>query len=114
MADIVAKLNYYRVSPRKIRLVADLIKGKNVNEALHHLNFSVKKSSGAVVKLLESAISNAKNNFKVKDLENLYIKKISVDQGPVLKRYMPRARGSASPIKKRTSHITIVLTEKHV
>lgn len=112
MADITAKLNYFRTSPRKVRLVADLVRGKNLTQALSQLQFTEKKSAGAISKLIKSAISNAKHNFKINDREKLYIKKITVDEGPTLKRFMPRARGSASPIRKRTSHITVVLSEK--
>ena len=105
---VVAKLNYLRIAPRKVRLVADLIRGKSVEQAQSILNFAVKKSSTPLQKLLKSAISNAKHNFQL-DESNLYISKITVDEGPKLKRWMPRARGSAAEIQKKTSHITIVL-----
>lgn len=110
--EITAKLNYYKTAARKVRLVADLIRGKKIEPAMNQLKFCPKKTAFPLIKLLKSAISNAKNNFKIKDSENLYIKKITVDEGPTLKRHMPRARGVASPIKKRTSHITIVLDKK--
>lgn len=110
--EIIAKLNYYRMAPRKVRLVAGLIRGKKVNEVLAQLAFVGKRSAPDMAKLLKSAISNAKNNFKIKDEQNLYIKKITVDEGPTLKRYMPRARGRAAMIRKRTSHITVVLESK--
>ncbi|MBI4692124.1 MAG: 50S ribosomal protein L22 [Candidatus Terrybacteria bacterium] len=112
MTEITAKLNYYRTASRKVRLVADLIRGKKIETAMNQLRFSSKKTAPVLIKLLKSAVSNAKNNFKIKDPENLYVKKITVDEGPVLKRHIPRARGMASPIKKRTSHITIVLDKK--
>ena len=109
--EITAKLNYHRMTPRKIRLVADLVRGKQVKEALNQLKFSQKKAASIIAKLLRSAINNAKNNLKIKDKENLYIKKITVDEGPTLKRSMPRAFGRASMIRKRTSHIKIILDE---
>lgn len=110
--EITAKLNYYRMSPRKVRLAAGLIRGKKVKEVLVQLAFTSKRSAPDMAKLLKSAISNAKNNFKIKDEQNLYIKKIKVDEGPTLKRYMPRARGRAAMIRKRTSHVTVVLCQK--
>jgi large subunit ribosomal protein L22 len=109
--EITAKLNYYRMTPRKIRLVADLIRNKKAKEAVSQLKFSRKKAALIIAKLLKSAISNAKNNLKIKDEENLYVKKITVDEGPTLKRSMPRAFGRASMIRKRTSHIKIILDE---
>lgn len=110
--EITAKLKYYRTAPRKVRLAADLIRGKSVKDAVAQMIFSKKKSSEAIAKLLKSAISNAKHNANVKNDDKLYIKKITVDEGPVLKRYMPRARGISNLIRKRTSHITVVLEEK--
>lgn len=110
--DITAKLNYFRTAPRKVRLVADLIRGKKIETVMNQLKFCPKKTASPLIKLLKSAISNAKNNFKIKDSENLYVKKITVDEGPTLKRHMPRARGVASPIRKRTSHITLILDKK--
>lgn len=109
--EIAAKLNYCRMAPRKIRLVADLVRGKKVKEVLSQLKFFPKKAAPIIAKLLKSAISNAKNNPKIKDKENLYVKKITVDEGPTLKRSMPRAFGRASMIRKRTSHIKIILDE---
>ena len=111
MKEIKAKLNYLRTAPRKARVVADLIKGKNAKLALTRLSFLSKKASSPIAKLLLSAIGNAKNNFKIAE-ENLIIKSITVDPGPVLKRSRPRSRGMANQIKKRTSHITIVLEEQ--
>lgn len=113
MTEVKAKLNYYRVAPRKVRLVADLIRGKSVKEALSQLVFLRKKSAPEISKLLKSAINNAKNNFKI-DAENqdIYIKRITVDEGPALKRYNPKWRGSADPFKRRSSHIIVVLEER--
>jgi large subunit ribosomal protein L22 len=110
--DIKAKLRHVRVPPRKASLVADLIRGKNVNEAVSILSFTRKKSAGLFQGLLKSAIANAEENHKVVDIDDLYIKTVLVDCGTVWKRQMPRARGMATPIRKRTSHLTIVLNEK--
>lgn len=108
---IIARLRYLRIAPRKVRLVADLIRGKPVREAETILRFQIKRGAEPVRKLLQSALANAKNNFKISE-ENLFISKITVDEGPKLKRWRPRARGRASPIQKKTSHITLVLEEK--
>ncbi len=105
-----AKLNYLRIAPRKVRLVADSIRGRKVNEAEYRLRFTPKRASGPVSKLLNSAIANAEHNFDLKK-DNLYISEIRVDEGPTLKRWRPRARGAANQIQKKTSHITIVLEE---
>ena len=112
MKEITAKLSNFRTSPRKVRVVSDLIKGKKVKDAIVHLEFLAKKSAGPIVKLLKSAISNARNDFKVADENNLTVKTIVVNSGPVLKRSRPRSRGMANQILKRTSHITVVLGEK--
>ena len=108
--EVKASLNYLRIAPRKVRLVADLIRGKKVEEAQNILNFIVKKANQPLIKLLRSAVANAKNNFQL-DESNLYISKLTVDEGPKLKRWRPRARGSAAEIQKKTSHITLVLDE---
>lgn len=108
--EVKAQLNNLRIAPRKVRLVADAIRNKTANEAEAILNFTVKKSSPAMLKLLNSAVSNAKNNFQL-DKNNLYISKITVDEGVKLKRWMPRARGRASEIMKRSSHICLILKE---
>lgn len=108
--EVTAKLRYLRIAPRKVRLVADLIRGKNVEEATHILNFVRKRAAKPILKLLNSAIANATHNFQLKK-ENLYIAKITVDEGPKLKRWRPRARGIAYEIQKKTSHVTLVLAE---
>lgn len=108
--EITAKLNYLRMAPRKVRLVASLIRGKTVLEAERQLKFSTKRAGTALFKLLASAIANASHNFSLQK-ENLKISKIVVDGGPPLKRIRPRAFGKAFPIRKRTSHITMVLSE---
>lgn len=106
----LAKLNYLRIAPRKTRLVAHLIKGLPVNEAEAQLLINPKRPSVAILKLLRSAVANAKNNQKLNP-ENLFVKEIRIDGGPMLKRFMPRAMGRASGIEKKTSHIMIVLGE---
>lgn len=103
-----AFLKNNRQSPRKVRLVADLIKGKTVSEALVQLEFTPKKASETLRKLLESALANAKNTYGA-EKDRLIVKEVRVDKGIVLKRSMPRARGSAKPIKKRSSNISLVL-----
>jgi len=105
---VTAKLRYLRIAPRKVRLVADLVRGKSIEEAQTILNFTTKKTAPILIKLLKQAIANAKNSFQM-DESNLYISKILVDEGPKLKRWMPRARGQAYEIHKRTSHITLFL-----
>ena len=110
-AKAIAK--YVRISPRKVKIVADLIRNKDVDEALAIVKFTPKASSKIIEKLLKSAIANAENNHGMKH-ENLYIAEIYANQGPTLKRIRPAAKGSAVRIRKRTSHITIVLKEKEV
>lgn len=107
---VTAKLRYLRIAPRKVRLVADLIRRKSVGEAQSILNFTTKKAAPVLLKLLKQAIANAKANFQLEE-KNLYISKILVDEGPKYKRWMPRARGIASPIQKKTSHLTLILDE---
>jgi len=106
-----AILKNYRQAPRKVRLVADLLKGKKVDAAKLELSFLSKRAAKPLMELLDSAIANAKNNFQT-DKENLIVKNIRVDKGIVLKRFTPRARGSASRINKRTSHVVLTLEEK--
>ncbi len=109
--NITAKLNDYRQSPRKVRLVSDLICGKSAIEASDTLSLTVKRASDPLFNLLKSAIANAKENFKI-EAKDLIIKSISVDNGAILYRRMPRARGVAYPIRKRVSHISLVLSVK--
>ena len=104
-------LKYTRISSRKVKIVADLIRGKDVDEALAIVKFTPKASSEIIEKLLKSAIANAENNHNMKH-ENLYIAEIYANQGPTLKRIRPAAKGSAVRIRKRTSHLTIVLKER--
>lgn len=106
-----AKVTGVRVTPRKVRLVIDLVRGKKVSDALGILANVNKSATPVVVKLIKSAAANAVNNHKM-DESKLYIDTIYANEGPRLKRYMPRAKGSASSIIKRTSHITVVVKEK--
>lgn len=108
--EIKVQLNNLRTAPRKVRQVADLIRNKKADEAQSLLEFTVNKSSGPLLKLLNSALASAQNDFKLKE-SNFYISKITVDEGPKLKRSHPMSRGRAYPILKRTSHIQLVLTE---
>jgi len=110
--EIKAKLKHTHSTPRKARLVADLIRGRNVNEAMNILAFTPKKAAQTIQKLLKSAIANAEENHQVLDVDDLYVKSIQVDKGVVWKRHTPRARGMATPVLKRMSHITIILDEK--
>ena len=106
-----AKLNFLRVSPRKARLVADLVRGRDVEEACNILQFTNKKSAPQVLKLLRSAQENARNTTDL-DAESLFVKEIYVDKGITMKRWLPRAMGRATPLLKRTSKITVVLDER--
>jgi len=103
-----AVARHIRVSPRKAKIVVDLIRGKRVDDALAILMFTPKSASPVLIKLLNSAIANAENNLEM-DRESLYIAEAYADQGPTLKRYWARSHGRADTIKKRTSHLTIVL-----
>ncbi len=107
---VKAKANYIKMSPRKVRLVATAIRGMQIGKALDQLAFTQKNAVLPISKLLHSAIANAENNFEL-DKNNLFVEEITVNEGPTLKRFMPRARGRATPVRKRTSHIGIVLGE---
>jgi large subunit ribosomal protein L22 len=109
--EVKAKLKFVRVTPRKAQLVADLVRGRGSEEALNILTFTKKAAAKIIVKLLKSAIANATQKKNI-DIDRLYIKMITVDQGPTMKRFQPRALGRATTIRKRTSHINIVLDEK--
>ncbi len=106
-----AKLKSVRLSPQKTRLVVDMVRGKAVQEALNILKFSPQRPADVVAKLVRSAVANAEQKG-VSDVDRLFVKAVFVDQGPVLKRFMPRAQGRATKIRKPTSHITVVLDEK--
>lgn len=109
MKTQTAQLNYLKIAPRKVRSVADMIKGLSVNEAEAQLLMHPRRSSEPLLKLLRSAISNSKQ--KEMKIDKLFIKEIRVNQGPVAKRFMPRAQGRAAMIQKKTSHIVLVLGE---
>jgi len=106
-----AVANTVRIAPRKVRLVVDLIRGKQVGEAVAILNHTPRSASPVIEKVLKSAVANAEHNYDM-DINNLIITEAYVNEGPTLKRFRPRAQGRASAINKRTSHITIVVSEK--
>ncbi|EFM11485.1 MULTISPECIES: 50S ribosomal protein L22 [Paenibacillus] len=111
MAQAKAHANFVRIAPRKAQLVVDLIRGKKVGEAIAILRHTPKSASPIVEKLLNSAIANAEHNYQL-DVNKLVIEQVFVNQGPTLKRFRPRAMGRASRINKRTSHITLIVSEK--
>ncbi len=110
--EVSAKLKYSRIAPRKSRLVVNVVRGMAVESALDQLKSMNLKAAGLILKLLKSAIANAENNFSLQR-SNLFIKAITVGEGPILYRWMPKAMGRATPIRKKTSHIEIVLAEKN-
>jgi large subunit ribosomal protein L22 len=105
-----ATAKYVRISPRKARIVADIIKGKPVEDALNILKYTPKKAARIINKVLNSALANAEQNYSL-DVDNLYVKQVRVDGGPSWKRIQPRAMGRAYRILKRTSHITVIVDE---
>ena len=109
MKEVTAKLKTYRQSPRKVRIVAKAIRGKRVSDALAMLSFTAKRSADPLHKLISSAVANAKD-LSI-PVENLVIKELKVDEGAILYRRRPRSRGMANPIRKRTSHVTVILTD---
>lgn len=109
--EVKADLKYVRVGSQKARLVADAIRGKNVNDAIRILAFMPKKTAVFMKKLVESAVANAEQK-KVIDVDNLFVKTVLVDEGPDLKRFRPRAQGRAFMVRKKTSHISLVLDER--
>ncbi len=108
-AKAVAK--HIRISPRKIKPIADMVRGKNANEAVAILKFTPRKGAGLLKKVIESAMANAENNHGM-DLESLYIAEVYANQGPTMKRWKAGSMGRANPILRRTSHIGVVLKEK--
>lgn len=110
--EVKARAKFIRTSPRKARMVTDLVKGRGVGEALNILAFTKRAPAKIISKLLKSAIANA-DQMKNIDVDTLFIKQISVDQGPTMKRYRPRAMGRATMIRRRMSHITVVLEESY-
>lgn len=111
-AEARAIARYVRMTPRKLRLVVDLVRGKQVKDALEILKFVPKYGAKVVEKVIHSAVANAENEPYKMDSESLYISAATVDQGPVLKRFIPRAQGRASAVRKRMSHVTIKLRER--
>lgn len=109
--EVKAKACFVRMAPRKLRLVIDEIRGKNTAEARSILKFCGKRAAVPLIKVLDSAIANAENNYRM-NVDSLYICKAFIDQGPTIKRWLPRAMGRASMIHKKTSHITIVVRER--
>ncbi len=109
--EVKAKLRNIRVGSQKARLVIDMVRGKDVNEAIRILTFLPQKPAVFVKKLIESAVANA-DQKKVIDVDNLYVKHISVDMGPSLRRFRPRAQGRATPVLKKSSHINLILDER--
>ena len=110
--EVKSSLNNLRTAPRKVRLVADLVRNKNIQNAKSLLEVTPNKSSDVILKLLNSALASAVNNFKLEE-SDLYISKITVDEGPKLKRWHPMSRGRAYPILKRTSNITLILNQRN-
>lgn len=111
--ESTAILRFARVSPQKARLVADLVRGQDAGTALEILTFLPKKTAPMIKRLIESAVANAEHEAQRKnrelDIDDLYVKTIHVDQGAMLRRFRPRAQGRATPIQKKTAHITVVL-----
>ena len=110
--EVKAILNRTQTAPQKARLVARLIYGKNVNDAMNILQLTRKKAARIIQKVLKSALANAEENHKVLDVDDMFVKRITVDQGVVMQRPMPRARGSSDTIRKRSSKNCLVLSEK--
>ncbi|ATF09837.1 50S ribosomal protein L22 [Candidatus Enterovibrio altilux] len=108
--EAIAKHRFAHISPQKARLVADQVRGKNIEQALKLLKFSNKKAAELIKKILESAIANAEHNEDA-DIDDLNVTKIFVDEGPIMKRMVPRAKGRADRIWKRSSHITVIVAD---
>jgi len=108
--EVRAVARFVRISPRKIRLVMDQVRGKKVEEALNLLSFSPQKGAFLLRKLINSAVANAEGNSGL-DVDTLHIKRVFADEGPTLKRFRPRAMGRATRVRKRTSHLTVILDE---
>jgi len=110
--DVNAKLSFVRIAPRKLSIVADQLRGKGINDALNYLRFSPRKRTAyALSTLLKSAVANADQKGTI-DVDNLYVKTLLVGKGSTIKRFRPRAKGSASPINKETSHVKVTLAER--
>ena len=111
MAEVKVKARYARIAPRKLRLVADLVRGNMVGDAINTLKFTNKRGAKVIYKAIMSGVANAGTRSSI-DVDKLYVKQIFVDEGPVMKRFMPRAQGRATLIRKKMSHLNIVLDEK--
>jgi large subunit ribosomal protein L22 len=109
MPQSTAKLRHLRIAPRKVRVVADLVRGQPVGKALNVLAFTTKAAARPLAKLLRSALANAEHAQKDLDVDTIVVASVTVDQGPTLRRYMPRAMGRATRINKKTSHVEIIL-----
>lgn len=109
--EVKATAKYLRISPSKARLVARLVKGKKVDQALAILAFTNKKFARMLTKVIRSALANAEHNTGL-DVDKLWVKNVLVDQGPMWKRWIPRAMGRATMVRKRTSHVTVILEER--
>ncbi len=109
--QVQAKLRHFRMAPRKARLVTDMIKGMDIEKAINTLQVTNKKCAPVIRKLVESAVANADQRGDM-DVDALYISRAFVNEGPTMKRFQPRAMGRATPIRKRTSHITVVLEDE--
>jgi large subunit ribosomal protein L22 len=111
--EATAKLRYLRIAPRKVRAVVDAVRGRKVEDALNALRFIPRSSAVPVAKLLRSAVANAEQKSKGSvDVDDLVVKKIHVDQGPTMRRFLARAMGRATRINKKTSHVTVVLSDR--
>ncbi|MFH1875006.1 MAG: 50S ribosomal protein L22 [Pseudomonadota bacterium] len=108
---VVAKAKYIRITPRKMRVVANQIRGKGVQGAIDYLNFCKRSAATPILKVVKSALANAEQKGGI-DVDNLYVKTILIDEGPTMRRWLPRARGMATKILKRSSHVSIELEEK--
>lgn len=106
-----AKIKMIRMTPRKMRVVANEVRGKNVGEAIGFLTFCKRRAARPILKLIKSAVANADHKGGI-DVDNLFVKELLVDSGPTMKRWMPRARGMATPILKKTSRVSVMLEEK--
>lgn len=109
--EITVKTRHIRISPRKLRLVSDLIRGEMVSNAMNTLKFTTKRGAKIMYKTLMSAVANAEVRGTI-DMDSLYVKKVWVDEGATMKRYMPRAQGRATVVRKRLSHLNMILDEK--
>jgi large subunit ribosomal protein L22 len=112
MPKSTAKLSNLRIAPRKVRVVADLVRGQSVGSALNVLKFTPKSAAKPLAKLLASAVANAKQKDEAVDADGLVVHSITVDQGPTLRRFMPRAMGRATRINKKTSHVQVILENR--